>query len=1009
VVWALCVALLLAGAMAFVRLPLATRTTVELPRLSVSAFWPGAAPEVIEAYLTAPIEAAVQGVRGVKRISSVSSDGMAVLTVDLEERADMQMTRLAILERLDLLRKEFPPGINPPTVSNHVPEGFEELPLLSLMVFGPYTPGALQRLMNEQVSPRLAGVPGVSGVTVRGGTDLGIAVTYDASRLRQLAIPPASLREALRSARMVQALGTLTRNKGSSSETVQAVVLRDQPEAIEELGQLPIVAPGGRVFPLGQVASIRAEEDARGRFFRINGEPAVALDVTRSPGADAIQTAAALRSAVARLRPTLPLGVRLEVVNDESVELARDLGDLTRRSAIAFGCVLLVLLASLRRVRAAAVVMGATAVALAATALTLYVLSIPANLLTLAGMSMGIGVLVQNAIIVTERLALAPDTSDGRALATRRIAPAVLGGTLTTAVVLFPFLYLQGNTRAAFVPFALAFVVALTWSVFTALCVVPTVGRGDTARRVQWPWLMRGYALVVRGLLRWRWLTLTAGVSVLAVMTWAFIEKVPRSSFNWFGDRRTTLAVTITFPRGSDPITLDQAIKDFERIAVSSQAVEQVRAESRSPTSASMRVLFTRDGEWTSAPLVMQEQLTQRAVLVGGANISVFGEGPAFSSGGGGGAFSSYRIQVKGFAYDGVSGVANDLKARLERIPRVRDVRITSGGWGRNELSYHVTLEPDRHALRRYGVSAEMFTNTVAQEVRGPVGAQRVVIGGEELPVTLKAAGALDRSMAELQDARVPTTTGAPVRLGDLSVVAEREALAAVVREDQQYVRQVNYDFRGPPRLANRTHKAFIASLTAPAGYAILDQSSGLPFGEDESQRGLWLVFGIGVALVVLAVALVFDSVWAAAQVFLSLPMALAGVIGAFWITDTAFTREAAVGVILVVGLAVNQSILLIDAALEQRGGTGALHAGQVLRAARDRAGLIVVVTLAALASLIPLSIGTGTNTLFGAIALATAGGTVAGTLGALFFVPAMLVGYRLSRRRRTMRRRSIH
>ena len=1008
VIWAMCVALLLAGAIAFTRLPLAARTTVELPRLSVAASWPGVAPEVIEAYLTAPIEAAIQGVRGVRRVSSISSDGLATLTVDLEERADVQMTRLAILERLELLRTEFPPGVSPPFVSNHVPEGFEELPLLSLMVFGPYTPGTLQRLLNEQVSPKLSGVPGVAGVTVRGGTDLGVSVTYDATRLRQLAIPPERLRETLASARLVQSLGMLTANAGTSAASVRAVVLRDQPDAIEALQALPVIGAAGRVFPLGELASIRAEEDTRGRFFRINGEPAVALDVVRSPGADAIKTAAALREAVAALRPSLPLGVRLEIANDESVDLARELRDLTMRGGIAFVAVLLVLLLFLRRWRAVAAVMGTTAVAIAATALTLYVFHVPANLLTLAGLCMGIGILVQNAIVVVERLAQAPDTAEGRAEATRRIAPAVMGSTLTTAVVLFPFLYLQGNARAAFVPFAVAFVVALAWSVFTSLLVVPALGTGVAARGVRWPRMRRVYAWMVRGTLRWRYVTFLLTLGALGGLIWVFVEKIPRSSFSWFGERRTTLRVSMTFPRGSDPGTLDQAMRDFETIAVGPREVEQVRTESRSPTSASMIVLFTRAGGWTSMPLIMQEQLTQRAVLVGGASISVVGDGPAFSSGGGGGGFSSFRLQVKGFAYDGVSRVAEDLKARLERVPRVRDVRITSGGWGWSELSYQVTLEPDRAALRRYGISAAQFTQAVAREVRGPIGAQRLVIGGDELPISLKAAGARERSLDQLQSAQLPSESGAPVRIGDVSVVAEQEALATVVREDQQYVRQVSYDFRGPPRLARRTHDAFVKSLLAPAGYSIIDQSSGMPFSQDDSQKGLWLVFGIGVVLVVLAVALVFDSVWGAAQVFLALPLALAGVIAAFWAADAAFTREAAVGVILVVGLAVNQAILLVDAALERRRMIGPLHAGLVLRAALDRAGMIMIVTVAALASLVPLSVGTGADTLFGAIALATAGGTLAGTVGAMFVMPALLMrAPGRGRRRRPRRPRS--
>jgi multidrug efflux pump subunit AcrB len=998
VVWAVCIALLMAGAIAFTRLPLATRTTVELPRLMVSASWSGAAPEVIETYLTSPIEAAIQGVRGVKRVSSTSYDDFASLTVELEERADVQMARLAILERLELLRSELPPGVSQPYVSNYVPEGLEEAPLMSLTVFGPYTPGTLQKILNERVSPRLSSVPGVAGVQVRGGTELGVSVSYDPVRLRQLNISPDRISEAIQGARMVQALGDLTRGSDASA-TVRNVVLRDQPDAIESLQRLPVRGPGGRVFTLGMLTTIRAEEDARGRFFRIDGAPAVAVEITRHPGADAIKTAAALRETIGQLRMAMPVGVRLRIANDQSEELAKELRDLTTRGAIAFGSVLLVLVVLLRNWRAVAVVMGTTLVAIAATALTLYLFDIPANLLTLAGLGMGVGILVQNAIVVVERLAQSPDSASGRAEATGRIAPAVVGSTLTTAVVLFPFLYLQGNARAAFVPFALAFVIALAWSVFTALLVVPALGHGVAAKEVAWPRLRRLYARVVMRSLRWRWLTLTTAVAVLAVMVWGFIERVPRSTWGGFGERRTTLSVGLSFPRGSDPVTLDNGMREFERLVVGRPEVEQVRASSRSPTSAQMSVLFTRAGGLTSVPLELQELLTQRAVLIGGAQVSVFGDGPGFSSGGGGGSFATFRMQVKGFSYDGVSQLAEDLKTRLERITRVREVRITSGGYFGGERGYQVTLEPDRAALTRYGLTASQFARAVSREVRGPVGRELLEIGGDELPITVKAAGARERSLDELQAALIPTVTNSPVRVGDVAVVDAREALSSVVREDQQYVRQVSYDFRGPSKLARRTHAAFFKSLSAPAGYAIIDLSEGSPFDRDESERGLYLVFAIGVVLVVLSVALVFDSTWGALQVFLSLPLALAGVVAAFWAMQAAFSREAAVGVILVVGLAVNQAILLVDAALERRRLVGRLNAADVVRAALDRAGMIVIVTIAALASLVPLSVGTSATTLFGAIALATAGGSVAGTLGVMFVMPAMLVG---GRRRRS-------
>lgn len=1038
VLWALAVALLLAGSIAFTRLPLATRTAVELPRLNVNATWSGASPEVMEAYVTAPLEGAVQGVRGVKRVNSTSRDGTSSLTVELEPQADVQMARLGILERLELLRKELPPGVTQPSVSNFVPEGLEEAPLLSLIITGPYTPGALQRTLNERVKPRLSNVPGVAGVTSRGGTTFGVAVSYDAARLRQLGIAPERLNEAIASARVVASLGTLTRGT-----QVKAVVLRDQPAALDSLARLPVVAPGGRRFMLGELAVVRAEEDARGQFFRINGRPAVALDVTRQPGADAIATAATLRREITTLGAQLPPGMRLNVASDESVALAEELQDLARRGGLAMFAVTVVLLLMLRPRRAVWAVMGTTAVAVAATALTLYLFGIPANLLTLAGLGMGVGILVQNAIVVVERLALAPDTPPSRAEVARRMAPAVLGSTLTTAVVLLPFLYLQGNTRAAFAPFALAFVIALGWSVFTALVMVPSVSRvgrkvgalragvggagvggtgvgttgvrttgnsgtteareaeargaerlaaGHALRRASGltGWVRRGYVRVLVFTLRWRWGTRLVSVGLVAAMTWVFIAKVPRSSWGNWGDRRTTVNVSLSFPRGSDPVTLDAGMRDFEQLAVATPGVEQVRAQGGG-TGASLVVRFTREGGRTAAPLTLYEQLTQRGVLLGGASVGVYGEGQSFSNGGGGGGFASFRIQVKGFSYAGVEALALDVKQRLERITRVRDVRITSGGWFGNQRSSLITLEPDRVKLSRVGLTTANFTAALAREIRGQVGAQRLEIGGEELPVTVKDAGAANRDLAALEQAIMVSPTGTPVRLADVATIAEREALGSVEREDQQYIRQVSYDFRGPNKLAQRTHKSFMRSLSAPAGYTFVDLTEQFFGPDDESAKGLWLVFALGIVLVVLTVALVFDSVWGAIMVLLSLPIALTGVVAAFWATDTAFTREAAVGVILVVGLAVNQAILLVDAALDARRRTGTMRAAAVMRAALDRAGMIVVVTLAALASLAPLSLGTESDSLFGGIALATAGGTIAGTLGVLFLLPGIM------------------
>jgi HAE1 family hydrophobic/amphiphilic exporter-1 len=401
------------------------------------------------------------------------------------------------------------------------------------------------------------------------------------------------------------------------------------------------------------------------------------------------------------------------VASNESVDLGKKLRDLEIRGVIAFMAVTLVLLITFRNIRATALVMGSAAVAIAGTALGLFIFKIPANMLTLAGLGMGVGILVQDAIIVVDRLGTVADTPDARAAAARRILPAIIGATMTTIVVLIPFLYLQGNARAAFFPFAAAFALALVWSVFSAAVMVPAIGRGHGLKPRQWKWPFRVYSWVLRKLVIWRWATVVLSAAVIAYLGWYFYKKVPRYSWGGFGDQRSYIVVSVRFPRGSNPDNIDKLMREFEDMSVGKEGVERVTTNGYA-TGGQMRVDFTEAAEMTAAPLVLYDEMTSRGVMVGGASINVFGYGQSFSSGGGGGSSATFRVKILGYSYDEVGIYANDLKDRLETIPRVHDVRITSGsyGWG-GERTYMVTLTPDRAALAKYGITAAAFRDAI--------------------------------------------------------------------------------------------------------------------------------------------------------------------------------------------------------------------------------------------------------------------------------------------------------
>ncbi|MGH7483745.1 MAG: efflux RND transporter permease subunit, partial [Gemmatimonadales bacterium] len=531
----------------------------------------------------------------------------------------------------------------------------------------PYTAATLAELAREDIVPALSSIEGIAGINTSGGAERGISVTYDPQLLRQVGIPPAQLGQAIGNARVVRSLG-----QQQAGASVRPVVLRDQPGIVADLLELPVTGPGGRVFRLGDLARVRMEEDSRDVFFRVNGEPAVSIEISRLPGADAIKTAARVRAAMDVVTEQLPPGIGIRLESDESVELRNQLNDLLLRGGIAFLAVLVVLAIALRNAKSVLLVMGSAAVAIAGTALGLYLLNIPANLLTLAGLGMGVGILVQNALVVVDRLRTTEDTPEGRASASARITPAVIGATLTTAVVLLPFLYLQGNARAEFVPFAVAFALALAWSVASALIMIPALGAGHGLRQGHWPRMSRIYGKSLVLLLRGRYVALVIVVAGLGYVGWAFATKVPRSSFgNWWG-QRTTLSAWLSFPRGSDPASLDVAMREFEALVVGQPGVEQVVTRG-SPDGAQMRVVFTREEEFGPIPYEMQEALTQRAILIGGASISVRGQGPGFYSGGGGGG-ASFRIKILGYSFGGVERMAFDIKRRLEQISRVRDV-----------------------------------------------------------------------------------------------------------------------------------------------------------------------------------------------------------------------------------------------------------------------------------------------------------------------------------------------
>ncbi|HUP21016.1 MAG TPA: efflux RND transporter permease subunit, partial [Gemmatimonadota bacterium] len=480
------------------RMPLELLPDVTFPRLAIQASWPGASPEMVEARVTAPVERAAQRVRGVASVASTSYPQRSEVTVEFEPGTDMEFARLALSEELAAVAEAFPPGASRPGVQAWVPEEFaaETQALLDWMMDGPGEPGDLRDLAMEVVRPALLAVDGVDAVQVAGGTDRELRVDLDPDRLAALGISPGDVTAAIASGLDVSETAATVEERGrawtvtvedraGSAADVEALVVR--PAAVDSVSGVfrPAVL-------LGELGRARVERARPSELRRVDGRSAVTVSLHRAAGSNAVRVAGAAREQARALEAeALPTGHRLLLDRDGSERIRDELSDLGTRAAVAAAVVLAVLLVAFRRVRPALLAFGAIGASVAIALAVMGWSGLTLNLLTLAGLAMGLGLVVDNAIVVLEsgerRCAAGEAPAPAAAAGAREVALPLVAATATTAIVFLPFLYFQGELRAYYVPFAATVAVVLAVSLAVSLLAVPAAVGALAARTLKNP------------------------------------------------------------------------------------------------------------------------------------------------------------------------------------------------------------------------------------------------------------------------------------------------------------------------------------------------------------------------------------------------------------------------------------------------------------------------------------------------------------------------------------------
>lgn len=1042
-------AVALLGVAAWRGIPIELLPETDLPQLSVSAEWGRATPEAMEAFVTAPLEATVQQVRGVEEISSISSEqfgqGRAQLTVKFARGTDMDFARLDLSERLSQVEEDLPEGVIGPRVEPYVPQEFREQrrPFLRYTLTGPFLLEALRAHVDDQIEPELLQLDGVAGIEAYGGRDRVLEVVLDENRINALGLRPRQVWQRILDLEYVSEAGVV-----AMDGLERMLAIRHRVDATDDIREAVLLSNGGRLVRVKDVAIVHDTYEEPQSLYRIDGQPAVAFQVHKEVGINTVKVADRVKAKVLELEAGLPPGSRLLLDDDESEAIRKALNDLRIRALIAAAVVFVVLLVFLRSFRSAGIVFATIAFSILIALNLIYFGGLSLNVLTLMGLAMGFGLIVDNAIVVLENIfrkwqkrqrdsaAVGQLTQNRGAEGQREDAGAavsaaaaaeegarevglpILAATATTVIVFLPFLYLQGELRDYYIPFAVVVGMSLVASLFVAFTFIPALaakllGGGSAGRRADRsrsgqsagpPFYVRVYAVLLRGTLRWPLITAIVALAVLGGSYRVFDKYVTRGVLwrAWWGEQ-TYISILIRLPRGEELDRTDELARFFEEKLKYTPEVERY-VTSVQPQYAFLRVTFPDSLENTQIPPAIKEQLVAYSYLFGGAEVRVYGYGPSFY--GGGSAPPNYSIKVLGYNYEAVRDIAEDLGRRLLRFSRIRDVDVNSaGGWYTRDKASEFTLALDRERLGVHGLTAEDVVYQISAAIRGSVQRGFVRVGGDELRFDVKLEGSDAMDADALPNLLIQAGDGRMVRLGDVGEVREREVLSRIERENQQYQRYVSYEFRGPSKLGDRTRDAVIAATRLPDGYSIEGEDEWR--WDEEEQRQIWIVLGISLLLIYMVTAALFESVIQPFVVLLTVPMALVGVFLIFYFTDASFTREAWIGVITMGGIVVNNAILLVDHVNQLRRRHGITLRDATIQGTLERVRPILMTSCTTILGLLPLVLfsESADANIWNALGLSLIGGLTSSMVLVLTVTPAL---YLLAERRGERRRVSV-
>jgi HAE1 family hydrophobic/amphiphilic exporter-1 len=990
--------LMAAGLLALKKLKVNQIPDVDMPLLVIDIVYPGASPDTVEREVLNRVEKALQSVNGVKELRGTANESNANIKVFFEFKKNMVEATDEVRNAIGKIRYKLPTEIREPVILRLDPAA---QPIMQLALSSSSQSHAeISRLAEDQIADKFRGIAGVAQVNVNGALKRELSVLLHAQKLREVNLSVTEVVNALRTQNAAAPVGKI---RGVLED--QSIRLLGRIETPAEFNQIVIKRSGNELIRLGQVATVSdGFAEMTGLSVR-SGKTNVGLAITRSRDGSTVSIAKEIRSLVAELNQSFPKGTLLEVTQDGGKEAQNSLRNVVDALIFGAGLTIFVVYVFLNSWRSTLI----TALSLPTSVITAFIAvwlcGFTLNFMSLLGLSLAIGVLIDDAIVVRENIVRHMERGADRRTAalngTAEIGMAVMGTTFSIVAVFIPVAFMPGVSGEWFRPFGLTVVASVLVSLLISFTLDPMLSAywGDPPN--EHLKTKTGISLKLKQFNEWfdhqadrygnviawalhhrRWMIAFAVISFFSAI---FLQvKFGGSSFLPQADGKT-LAIDVRTPASSN---LEYARIKLESAAVMARTLPETIATNSyvNPGGGRIYIDISESTKRKRSAQKIAIELRQRTAQLVGAEFTVLDD---LSQG----AAKPVQIRFNGTDSRKLLAITNDFMAQLRQVPGAVDVSLSQQD-PQNELQ----IELDRGLANSLGISVADTVNALRVAFAGIEVGDWVDPTGESRDVAVRLAPEDRLNTSNIE--RLPiTVTGmnTVVPLSQIAKVSMGQAPSKIEHSDGKRTIGVSANVQGRSSGEVTADALKIAkSINFPEGYGIALDGASKDQKEVFSEMGIALVSGI--ALMYFILVMQFNSFTAPLAVMFSLPLSLIGVVLALLLTGSTLNLMSLIGVIMLMGLVAKNAILLLDAArhLESE---GVEREEALMAAGRKRLRPIIMTTFALIAGMLPVAIGIGEGSEFyRPMAVAIIGGTITSTLLTLLVIPSFYDSIELSR-----------